>query len=171
MAGCGVEFRDRMHEKVLILDGAVLWHGSKNLLANIGPTDLMMRCTDPASCERVRRLVEQTRMERPARAPWRPAEQATAAPEVPAQRSGTTDEVFPGLVRDGRLYLGVPYAEKDEAKRLVKARWDREARHWWVDAEEFRREQAARRETLRPASAHPGRSAGGELHCVSWSST
>ncbi|MFE9445534.1 phospholipase D-like domain-containing protein [Streptomyces sp. NPDC006602] len=35
--GCQVEFRERMHEKVLILDGNVLWHGSLNLLANKGP--------------------------------------------------------------------------------------------------------------------------------------
>src|SRR5690606_895221 len=52
-AGCEVEFRERMHEKVLIIDGTVLWHGSLNLLANTGPTDLMMRFTDPASCARV----------------------------------------------------------------------------------------------------------------------
>ncbi|MEV7441319.1 AAA domain-containing protein [Streptomyces sp. NPDC091204] len=144
-AGCRVEFRDRMHEKVLILDGAVLWHGSKNLLANIGPTDLMMRYTDPASCARVRKLMEQTRMERPARAPWRPAEQAAPAlPEVPAQRAQTPDKVYPGLVRDGRLYLKVPYEQKDEAKRLLSAKWDKQAGHWWVDATKITREQAAR---------------------------
>ncbi|MGW7456518.1 AAA domain-containing protein [Streptomyces sp. NPDC054797] len=148
--GCQVEFRDRMHEKVLILDGSVLWHGSKNLLANIGPTDLMMRYTDPASCDRVRRLMERTRMERPARAPWRPAEPAepaeSAAPasEVPAQRATPTDKVYPGLVRDGRLYLKVPYEQKDDAKRLLRAQWDKAAGHWWVDAARVTREQAAR---------------------------
>ncbi|MFB6479669.1 DUF5710 domain-containing protein [Streptomyces virginiae] len=144
-AGCRVEFRDRMHEKVLILDGAVLWHGSKNLLANIGPTDLMMRYTDPASCDRVRKLMEHTRMERPARGPWRPAEQdAPAPPEVPAQRAPTPDKVYPGLVRDGRLYLKVPYEQKDEAKRLLSAKWDKQAGHWWVDATKITPEQAAR---------------------------
>ncbi|WP_406185341.1 AAA domain-containing protein [Streptomyces sp. NBC_01006] len=145
--GCQVEFRDRMHEKVLILDGSVLWHGSKNLLANIGPTDLMMRYTDPASCDRVRRLMERTRMERPARAPWRPAEPAESAapaPEVPAQRTEPTDKVYPGLVRDGRLYLKVPYEQKDDAKRLLRAQWDKAAGHWWVDAARVTREQAAR---------------------------
>ncbi|WP_395369308.1 AAA domain-containing protein [Streptomyces tubercidicus] len=142
--GCRVEFRDRMHEKVLILDGSVLWHGSKNLLANIGPTDLMMRYTDPASCDRVRRLMERTRMERPARGPWRPAEQAAPAPGVPAQRAEEADKVYPGLIRNGRLYLKVPYAQKDEAKRLLRAQWDKEAEHWWVDAAKVTREQAAR---------------------------
>ncbi|MGC5360249.1 AAA domain-containing protein [Streptomyces sp. DT24] len=142
--GCRVEFRDRMHEKVLILDGSVLWHGSKNLLANIGPTDLMMRYTDPASCDRVRRLMERTRIERPARGPWRPAEQAAPAPEVPAQRAEEADKVYPGLIRNGRLYLKVSYAQKDEAKRLLRAQWDKEAEHWWVDAAKVTREQAAR---------------------------
>jgi hypothetical protein len=71
-AGCRLSVRERMHEKVLIIDGTVLWHGSLNLLANSGPTDLMMRITDPDSCERVRRIVESARMERPARTPpWK----------------------------------------------------------------------------------------------------
>ncbi|MFE4633157.1 AAA domain-containing protein [Streptomyces sp. NPDC056773] len=143
-AGCRVEFRERMHEKVVIIDGSVLWHGSKNLLANIGPTDLMMRYTDPASCDRVRRLMEQTRMERPARTPWRPAERTAPAPEVPAQRGESADKVYPGLVRDGRLYLDVPYAQKDEAKRLLRAQWDKAGGHWWVDASRVTPEQAAR---------------------------
>ncbi|MFD4320219.1 AAA domain-containing protein [Streptomyces sp. NPDC058548] len=143
--GCRVEFRDRMHEKVLILDGAVLWHGSKNLLANIGPTDLMMRYTDPASCDRVRRLMERTRMERPARGPWRPAGERAPVSEVPAPRSeAPVGKVYPGLVRDGRLYLKVPYEQKEEAKRMLRARWDKEAEHWWVDAARVTREQAAR---------------------------
>ncbi|MFJ2818712.1 AAA domain-containing protein [Streptomyces sp. NPDC087294] len=142
--GCRVEFRDRMHEKVLILDGSVLWHGSKNLLANIGPTDLMMRYTDPASCDRVRRLMDRTRRERPARGPWRPAEQTAPAPEVPARRAEEADTVYPGLIRNGRLYLKVPYAQKDEAKRLFRAQWDKEAEHWWVDATKYTPEETAR---------------------------
>jgi len=53
-------------------------------------------------------------------------------------------QVYPGLIRNGRLYLEVPYAQKDEAKRLLRAQWDREAEHWWVDAAKVTREQAAR---------------------------
>lgn len=44
--------------RVLVLDRTVLWHGSLNLLASPGPTDLMMRLTDPAACERVGRVIE-----------------------------------------------------------------------------------------------------------------
>ncbi|MBB4965422.1 AAA domain-containing protein [Saccharothrix violaceirubra] len=62
-AGCTVVRRERMHEKVVIVDDEVLWHGSLNLLARTGPTDLMMRITDPGACERVRRIVERARAE------------------------------------------------------------------------------------------------------------
>lgn len=124
-AGCRVEFRERMHEKVLILDGTVLWHGSLNLLANSGPTDLMMRLTDPTACERVGRVIERARKERAA---WNP-------------RSSTRGTPAPG---GERLYLNVPYAEKDEAKRLIGARWDRERQQWYVYAGAVSLEQAAR---------------------------
>ncbi|WP_121008929.1 phospholipase D-like domain-containing protein [Saccharothrix australiensis] len=56
-AGCEVVERERMHEKVVIIDDTVLWHGSLNLLAVAGPTDLMMRLTDPNACDRVRHIV------------------------------------------------------------------------------------------------------------------
>jgi len=64
-AGCRVEPRERMHKKVIIIDDAILWHGSLNLLANIGPTDLIMRLTDPTACTRVQRIMSAARMERP----------------------------------------------------------------------------------------------------------
>ncbi|MEW2156137.1 AAA domain-containing protein [Streptomyces sp. NPDC007189] len=127
-AGCQVEFRERMHEKVLILDATVLWHGSLNLLANSGPTDLMMRLTDPSACERVGRVIERARKERAAWNP-RPSKRPDASTQAPGGR---------------RLYLNVPYAEKDEAKRLLGARWDSQRRQWYVDADRVSREQAAR---------------------------
>ncbi|WP_188142312.1 AAA domain-containing protein [Streptomyces cyaneochromogenes] len=127
-AGCQVEFRERMHEKVLILDAAVLWHGSLNLLANSGPTDLMMRLTDPAACKRVGRVIERARKERAA---WNP--RASRPSDGPTATRGGS-----------RLYLNVPYAEKDEAKRLLGARWDSARRQWYVDADHVSREQASR---------------------------
>ncbi|MBT2207690.1 AAA domain-containing protein [Actinomadura sp. NEAU-AAG7] len=121
-AGCRIEARERMHEKVLIVDDTVLWHGSLNLLAHGGSTDLMMRITDPTACERVRRIVDRARMDRPAR------------PGPPAPRRSSNNGISPGDVVDGRLYLNVPYEEKDEAKRLVKARWDPKNQLWHVAA-------------------------------------
>lgn len=128
--GCLVEFRERMHEKVLILDGSVLWHGSLNLLANKGPTDLMMRLTDPVACERVGRVIERARKEKPA---WNP--RTTGA--------GKADGVDRAAAGE-RLYLEVPYADKDEAKERLGARWDPSRKKWYVDATKVSREQAAR---------------------------
>jgi hypothetical protein len=128
-SGCQVSARERMHEKVMILDDTVLWHGSLNLLAHSGSTDLMMRITDPASCERVRTIVDRARMDRPARTPQPPPSRTGAS--VPA----STDGIRPGSVVGERLYLAVPYEEKEEAKRLVQARWDRTRKLWHVDAQ------------------------------------
>ncbi|MGW6498898.1 AAA domain-containing protein [Nonomuraea angiospora] len=125
-AGCQVVRRERMHEKVLIIDETILWHGSLNLLANVGPTDLMMRITDPTSCLRVRHIVDHARMERPLRT-WPP----TPANGVPVE---------PGTVVNGRLYIDTPRAEKDELKKIARAAgkraiWDRERQLWHVDAD------------------------------------
>ncbi|MFB7438971.1 AAA domain-containing protein [Streptomyces mirabilis] len=151
--GCEVDFRERMHEKVLILDSAVLWHGSLNLLANSGPTDLMMRFTDPSSCERVSRVIERARKERSV---WKPRAAAADHGSVPADdgnghvrrtaesRMPTGDGIEPGAVVNGRLYLSVPFAEKDEAKKLLGAKWDKPRRLWYVDAARVTREQARR---------------------------
>jgi hypothetical protein len=124
-AGCRVETRERMHEKVVIVDETILWHGSLNLLANVGPTDLMMRITDPTACARVQRIISTARMERPART-WNGHGAGRPGPAAPGVR--------PGEIVDGRLYLNVSYAEKDEAKRLG-ARWDPQRRLWHVAAD------------------------------------
>ena len=126
-AGCQVSARDRMHEKVMIFDDTVLWHGSLNLLAHSGSTDLMMRITDPTSCGNVRHIVEQARMDRPAHT-WKPG------PHRSASASSASNGISPGDVIDGRLYLNVPFEEKDEAKRLVQAKWDRDHKLWHVAA-------------------------------------
>lgn len=121
-AGCTVVQRERMHEKVVIIDGEVLWHGSLNLLAATGPTDLMMRITDPGSCARVRRIVERARPDRPTR------------PGQSARRGGQHQRGQEGR-NAARLYLNVPYEEKDEAKKTANARWDPTARRWYVAPE------------------------------------
>ncbi|MFI9818239.1 AAA domain-containing protein [Saccharothrix variisporea] len=115
-AGCTVVRRERMHEKVVIVDDEVLWHGSLNLLAGTGPTDLMMRITDPAACERVRHIVGRARPTPPSRSA-RPQEQPRPEPNGNG---------------NGRLYLNVPFAEKEAAKKAAKARWDADAKRWYV---------------------------------------
>lgn len=119
--GCEVRPRERMHEKVVILDGRVLWHGSLNLLAVGGPTDLMMRLTDPDSCDRVRRIVERARREQP----------LVRVPEV-------------GEIVDGRLYLNVPFEEKDDVKRLGNAKWHPYPLKMWSVASGTPRERLTR---------------------------
>jgi hypothetical protein len=88
----------------------------------------MMRITDPARCERVRTIVDGARMDRPARTPQRRPSRTRSS--VPA-----SDGVRPASVVGERLYLAVPYEEKEEAKRLVQARWDRPRKLWHVDAQ------------------------------------
>ncbi|MEV6976003.1 DUF5710 domain-containing protein [Kitasatospora sp. NPDC093806] len=134
--GCQVGFRERMREKVLILDSTVLWHGSLNLLASSGPTDLMMRFTDPASCERVSRVIDRARKERSA---WNPctakggdAGTGPAASALMGPGTTGTAGIRPGDVVDGRLCLDVSYGEKNEAEALLKAQWDKSNRLWYV---------------------------------------
>lgn len=136
-AGCQVEQRDRMHEKVLIVDETILWHGSLNLLCTSGPTDLMMRITDSLACQRVRRIMERARPERRNSARPQPEPGTNAQPPVAA-----ADSPAPGTELNGRLYLAVPFAEKDDAKRDVRARWDGAARLWWTSPDQ--RARAAR---------------------------
>jgi hypothetical protein len=133
-AGCHIQTRERMHEKVLILDSEILWHGSLNLLAHTGSRDLMMRLTSTSACERVHRILDNAREDRAART-WNTA-RPTVAPEpaVPTTQVSGGPVMRPGAVIDGRLYLKVPFEEKDTAKQEVRARWDAKARLWHVDA-------------------------------------
>ncbi|MBW8804584.1 MAG: AAA family ATPase [Catenulisporales bacterium] len=134
-AGCRVETRDRerMHEKVVIIDETVLWHGSLNLLSHTGSTDLMMRITSPESCAQVRRIVEQARKDRPAR-PWPPRGSDSVDDTASAAATPSGSAPAPGVVVNGRLYLKVPFEEKDVAKRSFGADWDKKLKLWHVDA-------------------------------------
>ncbi|MFJ6021596.1 AAA domain-containing protein [Nocardiopsis alba] len=130
--GCEVRPRERMHEKVVVLDGTVLWHGSLNLLSSNGPTDLMMRLTDPDACDRVRHIVERARRDQP----LQHVRQAQNERATPADAPGI------GEVVGDRLYLKVPFSEKDVAKREVRAQWDGKARLWWVRSDTPRQKLA-----------------------------
>jgi nucleoside-triphosphatase THEP1 len=137
-AGCRMEFRERMHEKVLILDDDVLWHGSLNLLSHSGSRDLMMRLTDSSACGRVRRILEYAREDKPAWSPRRTyQDRSHQDPAAAPAAVGDDAAIRPGVVAGGRLYLNVPKWEKEEAKKLVQARWNPTLMLWHVDALRF----------------------------------
>ncbi|GAB3204525.1 AAA domain-containing protein [Nocardia tengchongensis] len=116
-AGCEMHCREQMHEKVVIIDEEVLWHGSLNLLANRGPSDLMMRITDKGSCERVRKIIERSRRD-----------------QSDDHRRNLNRSNKPATVEGDRRYLrsDIPMADNAEIKRTVKGRWDPARRQWWV---------------------------------------
>lgn len=116
-AGCVVELRDQMHEKVVVTDD-VLWQGSLNLFAYTRATELMMRIESAAACENARRVVERAKPTRP--------------------RYGNTPP-SPNTAESQLIYLNVSYAEKDEAKNLG-ARWDRTRKKWYIDTQQVAKE-------------------------------
>ncbi|WP_221492083.1 DUF5710 domain-containing protein [Streptomyces griseoloalbus] len=81
------------------------------------------------ACERVGRVIQRARKEKAA---WNP------------RTAGAGKASGSGGVEGQRLYLEVPYADKDEAKKQLGARWDPGRRKWYVDAAKVSREQAAR---------------------------
>ncbi|UFS99600.1 AAA domain-containing protein [Nocardia huaxiensis] len=116
-AGCEMQQREQMHEKVVIVDEEILWHGSLNLLANRGPTDLMMRITDRGSCERVRKIIQRAQRDR-------------SDDHKKAERRS----LKPSTVAGDRRYLrgDVPMSDNDEIKRVARGRWDPKRGQWWV---------------------------------------
>jgi hypothetical protein len=120
-AGCVVELRDQMHEKIVVIDD-VLWQGSLNLFAHTRATELMMRIESAASCENARRVVERAKPTRPRYGNIRPS-------------SDTTESQL--------VYLNVPFSEKDEAKALG-ARWDPTTKKWYIDTRQVAAEGFAR---------------------------
>ena len=96
----------------------------------------------------MKHIMDRARMERPARRPqqWRPATADNGSGSGSGSGSGQTG-VSPGDVVNGRLYLKVPIEEKDEAKQLVRARWDPNRKLWHVDAAVISRESVRRSAT------------------------
>lgn len=127
-AGCVVELRDQMHEKVAVIDD-VLWQGSLNLFAHTRATELMMRIESAAACENARRVVERAKPTRPRYGNTRPR-YGNTRPSANEAESQLT-------------YLNVPYSEKDEAKALG-ARWDRTRKEWYIDTQQVSAEAFTR---------------------------
>jgi superfamily I DNA and/or RNA helicase len=120
-AGCMVELRDQMHEKVVVIDH-VLWHGSLNLFAHTRATELMMRVESAAACENARRVVERAKPTRP-RYDNTPPSSNTAESQL--------------------IYLNVPFSENDEAK-VLGARFDWTRKKWYVDTQQVTMEAFTR---------------------------
>jgi ssDNA-binding Zn-finger/Zn-ribbon topoisomerase 1 len=55
--GIAVDLRARMHEKIAIIDGRILWHGSLNILSHRDTHESMLRLESPAACQQLRRFV------------------------------------------------------------------------------------------------------------------
>lgn len=96
-AGCVVELRDQMHEKVVVIDN-VLWQGSLNLFAHTRATELMMRIESAASCENARRIVERAKPTRP--------------------RYGNT-QTLPNAAESQLIHLNVPFSDRARPRHLV----------------------------------------------------
>jgi phosphatidylserine/phosphatidylglycerophosphate/cardiolipin synthase-like enzyme len=55
--GVAVDLRARMHEKVAILDGRILWHGSLNILSHRDTSESMLWLESPAACHQLGRFL------------------------------------------------------------------------------------------------------------------
>jgi ssDNA-binding Zn-finger/Zn-ribbon topoisomerase 1 len=55
--GITVDLRARMHEKIAILDGRILWHGSLNIFSHRDTHESMLRLESPAACQQLGRFV------------------------------------------------------------------------------------------------------------------
>lgn len=55
--GVAIDLRTRMHEKIAIIDGRVLWHGSLNILSHRDTHESMLRIESPAACGQLARFV------------------------------------------------------------------------------------------------------------------
>ena len=58
--GLTVDLRARMHEKIAIIDGEVLWHGSLNILSHRDTSESMLRIKSRVACEQMARFVSST---------------------------------------------------------------------------------------------------------------
>ena len=89
--GVTVDLRARMHEKIAILDGRVLWHGSLNILSHRDTHESMLRIESPAACQQLGRFVStptgRTRRRADARCPGEPGVPQVRSPHGLERRS------------------------------------------------------------------------------------
>lgn len=136
-----VDLRARMHEKIAILDGRVLWHGSLNILSHRDTHESMLRIESPVACSQLARFVST-----PAgRRDDQPALDARENPECP-ECGGPT------VWNDGRF--GIYFeCEAMDCDGKVDARRGRHARTTGGDVRRTGRGQAPRGELRRSTGA------------------
>lgn len=113
--GVTVEERDQMHEKVIVIDGEICWHGSYNYLQHTRATELMLRMVDPVAAHEALNTMHRARPTKPV-SEW-------------SQRSRSATPL-----QGDRVPLTLSFYEKDTVKALG-ARWDGKAGKWWVTPE------------------------------------
>jgi predicted RNA-binding Zn-ribbon protein involved in translation (DUF1610 family) len=57
LQGIVVDLRDRMHEKIALIDGCTLWEGSLNILSHRDTSEIMIRVPSAAACNQVARFI------------------------------------------------------------------------------------------------------------------
>ncbi len=132
--GVTVDLRARMHEKIAILDGRILWHGSLNILSHRDTHESMLRLESPAACQQLSRFLTT-----PAGRREEDAAPSLDAPENPAcPKCGG-----PTVWNDGRYGI---YFECEDANCEGK-----------VDARRGRRQRQTGTGRGRPRGEGPGR--------------
>jgi hypothetical protein len=114
--GIVVDLRARMHEKIAIVDGRILWHGSLNILSHRDTHESMLRIESPAACSQLARFVST----RAGRVDDVPSLDAPENPECPKCGS-------PTVWKDGRFGIYFECEEpscdgKVDARRGGRAR-------------------------------------------------
>lgn len=51
--GISVDLRAKMHEKIAIIDGRILWHGSLNILSHRDTSESMLRIESSSACQQI----------------------------------------------------------------------------------------------------------------------
>jgi ssDNA-binding Zn-finger/Zn-ribbon topoisomerase 1 len=102
--GVAVDLRARMHEKIAILDGRILWHGSLNILSHHDTHESMLRLESPAVCQQLGRLV---------RTPTRRRDEAGASPLDAPENPACPKCGGPTVWNDGRYGIYFECEKRD----------------------------------------------------------
>ena len=95
--GITVSYRNGMHEKIAIIDGEILWHGSLNILSHGKALESMLRIANPAFCrELIERLAGVSEN--------RPCQECNDSDAVVRMRQSETGRTFFKCLRCGSTF-------------------------------------------------------------------